>query len=132
MKQPDIACIIDDDQMFTYLLTKQMKLVGFCKNLLVFYNGLEALRYLRPILESPESLPDVILLDLNMPVMDGWQFLDEFVTFRVAKKVTVYIVSSSISTEDHERARRYSAVSQFYVKPISQDNLAGMLQEMQE
>lgn len=49
-----------------------------------------------------------------------------------AKKVTVYIVSSPISTEDHERARRYSAVSKFYVKPISQDNLAGMLQEMQE
>lgn len=60
-----------------------MKLIGFCKNLLVFYNGLEALRYLRPILKLPESLPDVILLDLNTPVMDGWQFLDEFVTFRV-------------------------------------------------
>lgn len=132
MKRPDLACIIDDDKMFTYLLSKQMKGINFSKNLLVFHNGLEALKYLKPILESPDSLPDVILLDLNMPVMDGWQFLDEFIKFKVTKKVTVYIVSSSINTEDHKKALTYEAVSDFYVKPVTQNDLVEMLAEMQD
>ena len=130
MKRPDIACIIDDDKIFTYILSRQMKGVEFCKNLLVFHNGLEALKYLKPILESPESLPDVILLDLNMPVMDGWQFLDEFVKFKVSKKVTLYIISSSIDSADHEKAKQYEAVSHFYIKPISQGDLIEMLEEI--
>lgn len=130
MKKLDIACIIDDDKIFTYVLTKQMKVVDFCENLLVFHNGLDAVKYLKPILESPEVLPDVILLDLNMPIMDGWQFLDEFVKFKVTKKITVYIVSSSIDVADHAKAATYKAISNFYIKPISRENLEEMLAEI--
>ncbi|PST82754.1 response regulator [Pedobacter yulinensis] len=128
----DIACIIDDDQIFTYLLSKKMKLLSFSDTLLVFKNGLEALKYLHPILESPEILPSVILLDLNMPVLDGWQFLDEFTKFKINKKITVYIVSSSIDEADHERARGYKEVSQFFVKPITEKDLLDMLAEVGE
>jgi CheY-like chemotaxis protein len=130
MKKLDIACIIDDDKIFTYVLAKQMKVVNFCENLLVFHNGLEAVKYLKPILESPEVLPDVILLDLNMPIMDGWQFLDEFVKFKVTKKITVYIVSSSIDVADHAKAATYKAISNFYIKPISRENLEEILTEI--
>lgn len=131
MKKTDIACVIDDDKMFTYILSKQMKEIDFCKNLLVFHNGLEALHYIRPALESAERIPDIILLDLNMPVMDGWQFLDEFSKMKFPKKVTLYIVSSSIDKADHQKALSYEAVSHFYVKPISRGNLIEMLQEIQ-
>lgn len=130
MNKPDIACIIDDDKMFTYILSKQMKLVEFSGSLLVFHNGLEALKYLEPVLESPEALPDVILLDLNMPVMDGWQFLDEFTRFDIQKKITVYIVSSSISQADHVKAASYKEVSRFYVKPIVMKDLVDMVNNM--
>lgn len=108
-----------------------MKEIDFCKDLLVFHNGLEAINYIKPVLESAESLPDVILLDLNMPVMDGWQFLDEFVKLKLSKKITLYIVSSSIDEADHEKALSYEAVSHFYIKPISKENLIGMLEEIQ-
>ncbi|WDF55224.1 response regulator [Mucilaginibacter sp. KACC 22063] len=130
MKKLDIACIIDDDPMYTYILSRQMKVIDFCETLLVFHNGLEALKYLKPILESPDILPDVILLDLNMPVMDGWQFLDEFTKFNISKKVTVYIVSSSIDQADHDRAATYKEVSHFYVKPVTRQNLVEILDEM--
>jgi CheY-like chemotaxis protein len=130
MNKIDIACLIDDDQMFTYLMSKQMKLIDFCDGILVFNDGLDALKYLKPIIEAPEALPTVILLDLNMPVLDGWQFLDEFVKFKPAKKITIYIVSSSIDQNDHRRAAKYNAVSKFYVKPITKDHLTMMLKEL--
>ena len=129
-KQLDIACIIDDDPLFTYVLSKQMKVINFCSSVLVFNNGLEALKYLKPILESPDVLPSVILLDLNMPVLDGWQFLDEFIQFVPAKKITVYIVSSSIDAADHKKALSYKEVSNFYIKPVTQENLEEILNEL--
>ncbi len=129
MKQFDIACIIDDDKLFTYVLSRQMQVINFCKTALIFSNGLDALTYLRPILESPEILPSVILLDLNMPVLDGWQFLDEFVRLKPSKKITVYIVSSSIDSVDHEKALGYKVVADFYIKPVTEDDLREMLNE---
>ncbi|MES2454161.1 MAG: response regulator [Bacteroidota bacterium] len=127
MKKLDIACIIDDDQIFTYLMSKQMKLVDFCDTILVFNDGEEALRYLRPIIETPETLPSVILLDINMPILDGWQFLDEFSKFKISKKITVYIVSSSVDQVDHLKVGNYRQVSNFYVKPITKEHLIHML-----
>ncbi len=130
MKQLDIACIIDDDKMFTYILSKQMQLINFCRTTLIFPNGLDALKYLRPILELPDILPSVILLDLNMPVLDGWQFLDEFVQLKPSKRITVYIVSSSIDSVDHEKALAYKDVSSFYIKPVTQEDLLEILDEV--
>jgi CheY-like chemotaxis protein len=130
MKKLDIACIIDDDAMFTYLLSKQMRLVDFCDTILIFNDGHEALKYLRPIIETPETLPSVILLDINMPVLDGWQFLDEFSKFNIQKKITVYIVSSSVDQADQIKAGSYKEVSNFYVKPITKAHLINMLHEI--
>ena len=85
MPKLDIAFIIDDDQMFTFILSRQMKLLEFSETTLVFPNGLEALKYLQLVIDSPEMLPSAILLDLNMPVLDGWQFLDEFTKIKTDK-----------------------------------------------
>lgn len=131
MKKLDRACLIDDDKIFTYLVSKQMKLVNFCESLLIFNDGDEALKSLRKIMETPDHLPSVILLDINMPVLDGWQFLDEFIKFKIARKVTVYILSSSIDQADYIKANTYKEVSNFYVKPITNENLAEMLDDME-
>jgi len=60
MAKLDIACIIDDDPLFTYVLSRQMKLLDFSEKILVFPNGLEALKYLQPVTASPDMLPSVI------------------------------------------------------------------------
>lgn len=132
MKQIDIACIIDDDKIFTYVLSRQMKLINFSASIMIFHNGLDALKYLKPVLESPEALPSVILLDLNMPILDGWQFLDEFTKLKPQKKITVYIVSSSIDAADHQKALQYEAVSNFFIKPITEADLLKILHELVE
>ncbi|TRO63279.1 response regulator [Christiangramia sabulilitoris] len=128
MKKVDIACIIDDDPIFVFGTKKIMKLANFCNSFMVFHNGEEAINNLRPIMESNNaSLPDVILLDLNMPIMDGWEFLEEFVKIPSQKEVTIYIVTSSIDPQDIERAKYYDKVSSYLIKPISSEKLQQIL-----
>jgi CheY-like chemotaxis protein len=132
MKKIDIACIVDDDPIFVFGAKRVMELSNFCKSFMVFNNGKDALDSLSPLVVSGENVPDVILLDLNMPIMDGWQFLDEFIKIKTNKKILIYIVSSSIDPADTEKAKKYESVSNFIVKPITVDNLKNILQQITE
>ncbi|SHJ12165.1 response regulator [Aquimarina spongiae] len=123
MKKIDIACIIDDDPIFVFGVKKVMQLADVCTNFLIYRNGKEALDALTKLISDEEKLPDVILLDLNMPILDGWQFLDEFIKVPVSKKITVYIVSSSVDPKDVLRAKSYSIVNNYIVKPITMKKL---------
>ena len=123
MKKIDIACIIDDDPIFVFGTKRIMQIANFCNGFLVFHNGKEAYDNLRAIILAGEKLPDLILLDLNMPIWDGWHFLDEFTQIPIEKPVTLYIVTSSIDPEDTERAKSYEIVSNYLVKPIKMDDL---------
>lgn len=125
MKMIDIACIIDDDSIYVFGLRKIIEMNNLCKNILVFKNGEEALKYLAPLVTTSEEFPDVILLDINMPVLDGWGFLDEFTKLKpkINKKVTLYMVSSSVNQEDIDKANKYEQVSDYIIKPINIDEL---------
>ena len=131
MKKIDLACVIDDDPIFVFSAKKIMELADFCKGFIVFHNGKEALNHLTAIISSDEELPDVILLDLNMPVMDGWEFLEEFVKIKSEKEITIYIVSSSIDPKDINKAKSYDNVSNYIVKPVTIDSLKSVLQSHQ-
>jgi CheY-like chemotaxis protein len=132
MRKINTLCLIDDDSVYQFLTTKvisETKLVDLVK---VFSNGLEAIDFFKSVEDEREKLPDVILLDLTMPIMDGWDFLEEYVklqpTFK--KKITLYIVSSSIAPSDMIRARSIGAVSDFIVKPITKDKFLSILKGM--
>ena len=131
MKKIDLACIIDDDPIFIFSAKKLMELADFCKGFIVFHNGKEALNHLNTIISSNEELPDVILLDLNMPVMDGWEFLEEFIKIKSEKAITIYIVSSSIDPGDINKAKSYHNVNNYIVKPVTIDSLKSVLQNHQ-
>ena len=68
-------------------------------------------------------LPDAILLDLNMPVMDGWQFLDEFISLPITKEIHIFIMTSSIDPADIEMAGKYKVVKEYIMKPITTQKL---------
>lgn len=132
MKKIDIACIIDDDPIFVFGIKKIMELVGFCKNFMVFRNGEEALNNIKAIISANEKLPDVILLDLNMPILDGIQFLEEFTKVPCKKKIIIYVVSSSVDPEDILRAKSFDNVSDYIVKPISVEKLKEILKHIEK
>ncbi len=122
-----LACIIDDDSMYVNLVKKIIETKNLCQNLMVFKNGKDALNYFEAILSSLEkaSIPEIIFLDLNMPVMDGWEFLENFTKIKnkFGKKITLYIVSSSINPVDIERAKNINSVEDYLIKPVTIEDL---------
>lgn len=123
------CCIIDDDPIFIYGTRRIMKEVNFCEDLLVYSNGQEALDGLTKIINLGQNVPQVIFLDLNMPIMNGWEFLDEFIKLpsNNFEKITIYIISSSVDPRDLERVKNYNVVSNYILKPITPSDLENVL-----
>ncbi|MDB9754740.1 response regulator [Winogradskyella sp.] len=132
MSKIDIACIIDDDPIFVFGAKRMMELVDFCESFMLFKNGREALNTLAPLLISGNDIPELILLDINMPIMDGWQFLDEFTQIETHKLITIYIVSSSIDPADMNRVDKYKSVTNYIIKPISMEVLRQIMTDMDD
>jgi CheY-like chemotaxis protein len=74
--------------------------------------------------QKPDALPDVILLDINMPIMDGWDFLEWFKEFKenLVKAIPIFMVSSSIDWRDIEKAKSYEEVIDYMSKPLTDGN----------
>ncbi|SFA86145.1 Response regulator receiver domain-containing protein [Flavobacterium swingsii] len=114
-------CIIDDDPIYKLITKKLIQKTKLYSETIEFNNGNEAIIYF----EATSDLPDILLLDIEMPEMDGWEFLDEFCKLekRINKESTVYIASSSIAIEDKLKAKEYKCVKEFLSKPINLDKL---------
>ena len=132
MPKIDTTCLIDDDPIFLYGIKKMMRLANFCDRFITYKNGQDAINALRSIVKTNKKLPDVILLDINMPILDGWQFLDEFIHIKLPKKIHVYVVSSSKDVREIEKAKAYKQVNNFFIKPISYNDLSHILQEINQ
>ncbi|MFA6945068.1 MAG: response regulator [Pedobacter sp.] len=115
--------IIDDDpihQRIAQIMISKNKLFDEFHS---YTEAQKALDFLKENKENEESLPNVILLDLNMPVMDGWDFLEEFEKFNqnLKKDIRVFIVSSSVDEKDMLRSKLYPGVKGFISKPLSSE-----------
>lgn len=125
MKKVNTACVIDDDEIFLYWAAKMLNEIDFSEHILVYKNGKEALDGLKDLTQKGKRLPDVIFLDINMPIMNGWDFLQDFLKMpnNNPEKVLVYIVSSSIDQQDLEQAKQFSIVHNYILKPLSTEDL---------
>ncbi|MFV5691838.1 response regulator [Flavobacterium sp. LT1R49] len=118
-----LTYIIDDDKMSVKLISILISKNKFCEDVQPFYNAQFAIDKLKQNCIENKNLPDAILLDLNMPVMDGWQFLDEFVLLPIKKEISIFIITSSIDPIDIEMAKKYSVVKDYIMKPITAQKL---------
>jgi len=122
-------CIIDDDPIFVFGSKILLRNNSFASDYLVCQNGKEALDVITPLIESEESLPEVIFLDLNMPIMDGWEFLDEFGKLSEENNIRIYILSSSIDSIDSDKGREYPVVRKHLTKPLAHHQIGNLLAE---
>jgi len=120
--------VVDDDSTFTFIFHKQIEKLEDVRVVNESSNGSEALTYLREALRQNEVLPDIIVLDLNMPIMNGWAFLDEYTVIceTAGVSIPVCILSSTINQADFDKANTYQTVKSFFSKPITSDQIASM------
>lgn len=131
MSQGKRILIVDDDEttlMLTRIFLESMSLNDVHSS----SNGQEALDFITAnclsSVGSPEKCPDVVLLDLNMPVMDGYEFLEEFNSMEELKErnIRIVVVSSSDSKRDREKAAQFN-VAGYLVKPLTEEKLRPFL-----
>lgn len=127
MKVFDLIYIVEDDLItstITELIVKQNEAFGEVEK---YINGQEAFDKLLTLQQQKAEIPDLILLDLNMPVMDGWEFLDAFSALALPKPVCVCVLTSSIHPEDIEKSKTYKEVKGYFTKPLDSDVLDKMV-----
>ena len=124
--------LIDDDEIFTYIIKKIIEESEISEQITIFNNGRDAINYLTEVAEEETLLPKVIFLDLNMPLLDGWGFLDEYIRLKpkMCKKINLYVITSSVSTYDHEKSKEYSDITDFIVKPLAKEKFISIVKKM--
>jgi CheY-like chemotaxis protein len=125
MKKINNLYVIDDDKIYHFLLKNLFKQNGIQVATSFFHNGLEAIEAIKNITDAA-ALPDLILLDVNMPIMNGWQFIEEYskLTATLPKSSMIYMISSSNDEVDINRAKGYSNIIKDYLlKPICKEDL---------
>lgn len=126
----DTILFVDDDPITLMLCKMVINKASFSNEIITAKNGEEALNYFKTFKDinsenQPKKQPQLIFLDLNMPVMGGWEFLDIFSTadYSDYNTIKVIILSSTIDPEDLEKAKKYPMVLDFLSKPISKEML---------
>jgi CheY-like chemotaxis protein len=115
-------CIIDDDEIFLVVSKLIIKSEFFAEEILEFSDGKFAYKYFKENIDSID-LPEVIILDINMSLMDGWEFLDALQELGLADKLNIFISSSSIDPIDLEKAEKNPHIISFIDKPLTTEKL---------
>lgn len=114
--------VIDDDDINIFIIKKIVEKTGYNVDMVSKSNGLLAIDHLKATLNT-DSFPQLILIDINMPVLNGWEFLDAYDELNVTQRVDMYMLSSSVYENDIEKAKTFAKVKGFISKPLSIERL---------
>src|ERR1041385_5626387 len=118
----ELVVLIDDSDIDLFVQRRFIELSGFAHQVLTFRSSREALNYLSD--SNLKEYPDLIFLDLNMPEIDGFSFLEQYNKLVTNAPTRIIILTSSSSALDRDRAATYSNVIGFLSKPLTESNLA--------
>jgi CheY-like chemotaxis protein len=119
--------VVDDDDDYNFLTEEIFQDIDLDCNLVFKLWAQEALDFLE---ESNGRFPDLILLDINMPIMNGWEFLAEYEKrdYHKTHPTIIVMISSSVYREDKEKAKSFAKVAEFIEKPISEKHIIQLRQ----
>jgi len=122
--------VIDDDPIDHFLIKHMLHRSEYFDTTTYTVYGSLILDYIEEYSKSPEKLPDVILLDLNMPVFSGWDFLERMqsISAIIQKNIKVHVLTSSVWPEDSEQAERYPFVRSVISKPLKPNTIERITQ----
>ncbi|GAA0893459.1 response regulator [Fulvivirga kasyanovii] len=125
--------IIDDDDVSNFIYKRVIETTRTADKITTFIRAREALEYLEKTADSsPEDFPDIIFLDINMPVMNGWQFLEKYETSfqsKLKKRPVLCMLSSSVYQEDISKAYTYTDVKEYISKPLTSQIMTNLIQK---
>ncbi|MBC7567783.1 MAG: response regulator [Pedobacter sp.] len=119
--------VIDDDDINIFIIKKIVAKTGYNVEMISKNNGQLAIDYLANLKDDPEKFPDLMLIDINMPVLNGWEFLKAYDELDSKLKSDMYMLSSSVYENDIEKAKTYKTIKGFISKPLSIERLSELL-----
>ncbi len=131
---PKLKCIlvIDDDEPTNFFSQMILEELGCAEHIKTLQSGQEALEYLGKC-ETPGSdpdlypSPDLVFLDINMPAMNGWEFLEEYKKMSVKHRIIMVMLTTSLFPEDRSRAEAMPEISGFENKPITVEKVNAVI-----
>lgn len=126
--------LIDDDRIYQFTTKKGIQVSSLSVNIISYLNGAEAFEYIEKAAKHEVDVPGVIFLDINMPVMNGIEFLEAFenIKDKFSPGIPIYVVSSSADSRDTETISRYSTVKGYLIKPVQQQKFVEILTTVME
>ncbi len=121
LSEPTRIWIVDDEPISRFVLRKCIPSPERFQVVAEYENGLDALHDLETCVKKQyQKVPDVIILDINMPFMDAWEFMDRYENlFKEGDGPKVFILSSSANDQDLNRSRSFEAIEEYLIKPTS-------------
>jgi CheY-like chemotaxis protein len=128
---PGLVYIVENDYVSSVITELIVKKNLFGSEVRCFANGQWAFDELQLTLREGGALPDLVVLDLDMPLMDGWEFLDALANLASAQAIRVFVQTSSIQPADRSKALGYKQVAGFFSKPLKEEGVLSMLSLLQ-
>jgi two-component system nitrate/nitrite response regulator NarL len=122
LESVDLVILIDDSDIDLFVQRRFIELSGFARRVLTFQSSREALNHLAE--PGLKETPDLIFLDLNMPEIDGFAFLEQYSRLVKNSHTRIIILTSSSSSLDRDRAATFPSVVGFLSKPLTEGNLS--------
>ncbi|GMV78444.1 MAG: response regulator [Chitinophagaceae bacterium] len=117
--------LVEDDAITKLVCERIIKIYDFSENIVFKENGKEAIDYIQELLTAQQPLPEIIFLDINMPVMNGWEFLKEYekLLTQCSHTPQIFILSSTANPEDFVSANSFKTVNSVLAKPLTKEHL---------